>query len=48
MTTHRAQEPLARPGRPVGRSVTFALVPAVLAGLGWLGGMIYTLAEWSM
>ncbi|MBX9392633.1 hypothetical protein K4749_03235 [Streptomyces sp. TRM72054] len=48
MTAHRAPKPLAHPTRPVERAVTLALVLAVLAGLGWIGGMIYTLAEWSM
>lgn len=48
MTTHRAPKPLADPNRPVERAVTAALVLAVLAGLGWIGGMIYTVAGWSM
>ncbi|MFG3661718.1 morphogenic membrane protein MmpA [Streptomyces sp. NPDC047706] len=48
MTTHRAPEPLAHRGRPVERAVTSALILAVLAGLAWLGGMIYTLAQWSL
>ncbi|MFE7857938.1 morphogenic membrane protein MmpA [Streptomyces sp. NPDC101209] len=50
MTTHRARapKPLADPNRPVERAVTAALVIAVLAGLGWIGGMIYTVAGWSL
>ena len=50
MTTHRARasKPLADPNRPVERAVTAALVLAVLAGLGWIGGMIYTVAGWSL
>ncbi|MFF3333140.1 morphogenic membrane protein MmpA [Streptomyces sp. NPDC002888] len=48
MTTHRAPKPLADPNRPVERAVTAALVVAVLAGLGWIGGMIYTLVAWPM
>ncbi|MFF3846137.1 morphogenic membrane protein MmpA [Streptomyces sp. NPDC002328] len=46
MTTHRATEPLTDPARPVERAVTAALVLAVLSGLGWIAGMIYTLARW--
>ncbi|WP_199815516.1 morphogenic membrane protein MmpA [Streptomyces griseus] len=48
MTTHRAPKPLADPERPVERAVTAALVIAGLAGLGWIVGMIYTLAAWPM
>ena len=48
MTTHRAPKPLADPNRPVERAVTAALVLAVLAGIGWIGGMIYTVAGWSL
>ncbi|MCH5670675.1 morphogenic membrane protein MmpA [Streptomyces gilvus] len=50
MTTHRARaaKPLADPNRPVERAVNAALVLAVLAGLGWICGMIYTVAGWSM
>lgn len=47
MTTHRASKPLADPNRPVERAVTAALVLAVLAGLGWIAGMLYTVAGWS-
>ncbi|GGW48479.1 hypothetical protein CP966_30895 [Streptomyces galilaeus] len=46
MTTHRAPKPLADPDRHVERAVNAALVLAVLAGLGWIVGMIYTLVEW--
>ncbi|KUO10155.1 hypothetical protein AQJ58_21140 [Streptomyces sp. DSM 15324] len=48
MTTHRAPKPLADPDRPVERVVNAALILAVLAGLGWIVGMIYTLVEWPM
>lgn len=47
MTTHRAPESSARPGRPVERVVAAGLVLAVGAGLAWIGGMIYTIAGWS-
>ncbi|WP_196217950.1 morphogenic membrane protein MmpA [Streptomyces blattellae] len=52
MTTHRAAhrspKPLADPGRPVERAVNAVLILAVLAGLGWIGGMIYTVLEWQL
>ncbi|MER6473622.1 morphogenic membrane protein MmpA [Streptomyces collinus] len=48
MTTHRAAKPLADPDRPVERVVNAVLVLAVLAGLGWIGGMIYTLVQWPL
>ncbi|MFI1564872.1 morphogenic membrane protein MmpA [Streptomyces sp. NPDC020490] len=48
MTTHRAPEPLSDPGRPVERAVTAALILAVPAGLGWICGMVYTVAGWSL
>ncbi|MCI3270852.1 hypothetical protein MQP27_06975 [Streptomyces sp. 7R015] len=53
MTTHRttarrSPKPLVDPNRPVERAVTAALVLAVLAGLGWIAGMIYTVAGWSL
>lgn len=48
MTTHRAPKPLADPTRPVERAVTTSLVLAALAGVGWIGGMIYTVAGWSL
>ncbi|GAA2392416.1 hypothetical protein GCM10010378_37760 [Streptomyces viridochromogenes] len=37
---------MADSGRPVERAVTAALVVGMLAGLGWIAGMIYTLLEW--
>lgn len=46
MTTHRAHKPLADPERPVERAVTAALVVGVLAGLGWIVGMVWTLVNW--
>jgi hypothetical protein len=48
MTTHRAPKPVAADGRPVERAVTVGLTLAVLAGLGWIAGMIYTLVEWPL
>jgi len=48
MTTHGAHKPLADPNRPVERVVNAALVLAVLAGLGWICGMIYTLVQWPL
>ena len=48
MTTHRAPKPLADPNRPVERTVTAVLILAVLAGGGWIAGMIYTVAGWSL
>lgn len=48
MTTHRAPKPLADPGRPVERAVNAALILAVLSGLGWIVGMIYTLVQWPL
>ncbi|MDT0472753.1 morphogenic membrane protein MmpA [Streptomyces griseoviridis] len=44
MTTHRAPESLAAPTRPV----TAALLLSVLAGAGWIAGMIYTMADWTL
>ncbi|MFJ9627302.1 morphogenic membrane protein MmpA [Streptomyces sp. NPDC091280] len=43
MTTHRSPKPVAHPSQPIERAVTIALVLSVLAGLAWIGGMIYTL-----
>ncbi|MFE9708055.1 morphogenic membrane protein MmpA [Streptomyces sp. NPDC005930] len=37
----------AQPGRPADRAVAAGLVLAVIAGLAWIGGMIYTIAGWS-
>ncbi|MFB8244207.1 morphogenic membrane protein MmpA [Streptomyces sp. NPDC055952] len=48
MPTHRAPEPVAAPVQPVERAVVAGLVLAVLAGLAWIGGMIYTLAAWPL
>ncbi|WP_416753814.1 morphogenic membrane protein MmpA [Streptomyces sp. FW42] len=33
---------------PTGRAVTLGLTLAVLAGAGWLAGMIYTLITWQL
>ncbi|MEU1534865.1 morphogenic membrane protein MmpA [Streptomyces fagopyri] len=50
MTTHRSPKPAGRPGptQPVERAVTAALVLSVVAGVGWVGGMIYTVLEWPL
>jgi hypothetical protein len=48
MTTHRAAEPFTDPHRPVERAVNVALVLGVLAGLGWIVGMVYTLVAWPL
>ncbi|MFI1168977.1 morphogenic membrane protein MmpA [Streptomyces sp. NPDC020801] len=48
MTTHRSPKPLADPGRPVERALNAALILAALAGLDWIGGMICTVAGWSL
>ncbi|MGV9284270.1 morphogenic membrane protein MmpA [Streptomyces sp. NPDC003730] len=47
MTAPRAPKYSAQPGRPADRAVAAGLVPAVIAGLAWVGGMIYTIAGWS-
>ncbi|MFJ3669898.1 morphogenic membrane protein MmpA [Streptomyces sp. NPDC090106] len=56
MTTHRTAthrmprrpdpKPLSDPNRPVERVVMAGLVLGVLAGAGWIGGMIYTVVTW--
>jgi hypothetical protein len=46
MTTHRAPRTVNHPAHPVERAVTAALLLAVIAGLGWIGGMIYTILGW--
>ncbi|WP_432117748.1 morphogenic membrane protein MmpA [Streptomyces sp. bgisy032] len=48
MTTPRAPKPVAHPTQTVERAVTVGLVLAVLAGLAWIAGMIYTIAEWPL
>ncbi|KAB1145003.1 hypothetical protein F7R91_20235 [Streptomyces luteolifulvus] len=48
MTTRRAPQPLSDPNRPVERAVTAALVLAVVAGVAWIGGMILTVAGWTL
>ncbi|WP_374211656.1 morphogenic membrane protein MmpA [Streptomyces sp. YS415] len=48
MANQRSPKPLADPERPVERVVTAALVVAVLAGLGWICGMVYTVAQWPL
>ncbi len=47
MTTHRAPKTAAGPAtQPVERAVMAGLVLAVVAGVAWTAGMIYTLIEW--
>ncbi|MFE0675747.1 morphogenic membrane protein MmpA [Streptomyces sp. NPDC058867] len=48
MASHRAPQSLADSGRPVGRAVAVALVAAVLAGVGWICGMVWAVARWSL
>lgn len=48
MASHRFPKPLADPNRPVERAVTAALILAALAGLAWICGMIYTVAQWPL
>ncbi|MEF9907834.1 morphogenic membrane protein MmpA [Streptomyces sp. P9-A2] len=45
MTTCRASKPVAPAVRPTGRAMAFGLALAVLAGVGWIAGMIYTVLE---
>ena len=47
MTTHRAPKPAADPTQSVERAVTAGLLLALLAGLAWIAGMIYTLTGWA-
>ncbi|MGW0823422.1 morphogenic membrane protein MmpA [Streptomyces sp. NPDC002845] len=47
MTTHRAPKPAATPSQPVERVVLAGLLLAVVAGLAWIGGMIYTVTGWA-
>ncbi|MEU9340150.1 hypothetical protein AB0D74_02850 [Streptomyces sp. NPDC048278] len=46
MTTHRASESVVAPAQPVARTVTAALVLSVVAGSGWVAGMLYTVIQW--
>ncbi|MEV5436975.1 hypothetical protein AB0K80_13230 [Streptomyces sp. NPDC052682] len=48
MPTHRAPKPAAHPSQPVERAVIVGLVLALLAGLAWIAGMIYTLTAWPL
>ncbi|MFC9117448.1 morphogenic membrane protein MmpA [Streptomyces sp. NPDC102359] len=48
MPTHRTAGHRRTPARPTGRAVTLGLTLAVLAGLGWVTGMIYTLITWQL
>ncbi|GAA3777258.1 morphogenic membrane protein MmpA [Streptomyces chiangmaiensis] len=48
MTSHRAAETMNHPAQPVERAVTAGLLLAVVAGLAWTGGTIYTVLVWSL
>ncbi|GAA0196136.1 hypothetical protein GCM10009536_64700 [Streptomyces thermocarboxydus] len=48
MPTHRTTRPHRTPVRPTTRAVTLGLALAVLAGVGWVAGMIYTLITWPL
>ncbi|GHE48816.1 morphogenic membrane protein MmpA [Streptomyces capitiformicae] len=47
MTTHRAPKPTAGPTQTVERAVTAGLLLAVIAGVAWIAGMVYTLTGWA-
>ncbi|WP_193242120.1 morphogenic membrane protein MmpA [Streptomyces phaeolivaceus] len=47
MTTHRAPKPAVSPTQTVERAVTTGLLLAVIAGLAWIAGMVYTLTGWA-
>ncbi len=47
MTTHRAIKPAASTTQSVERAVTTGLLLAVITGLAWIGGMVYTLTGWA-
>ncbi|MEU3788197.1 morphogenic membrane protein MmpA [Streptomyces fructofermentans] len=47
MTTHRAPKPAAST-QPVERAVVAGLALAVLAGVGWIAGMLYTVIGWPL
>ncbi|MFD3582337.1 morphogenic membrane protein MmpA [Streptomyces sp. NPDC001220] len=46
MTTQHVSESIAASAQPVGRTVTAALVLAVVMGFGWAAGMLYTVIQW--
>ncbi|WP_199836076.1 morphogenic membrane protein MmpA [Streptomyces sp. TP-A0356] len=48
MTTHRSPKPTGHSAQPVERTVTAALLLALVAGLAWIGGMIYTVLGWPL
>ncbi|MCX4903672.1 morphogenic membrane protein MmpA [Streptomyces sp. NBC_00878] len=48
MTTHRAPKPAASPSQPVERAVMAGLLLAVIAGVAWIAGMIYTVMGWPL
>lgn len=47
MTTRHAPKSAAVSVQPAGRAVTAGLLLAVLAGIAWLAGMIYTVSGWA-
>jgi hypothetical protein len=51
MTTERVPETVVRPIRPAepaGRAVLAGVVLAVVAGVGWAAGMVYTVMGWRL
>lgn len=48
MTTRRAAQHPTSPAQPVERPVAAALAVAVVAGLAWTGGMVWTLLGWQV
>ncbi|MFD3314637.1 morphogenic membrane protein MmpA [Streptomyces sp. NPDC058656] len=48
MTTHRAPKTATSPTQPVERAVMAGLLLAVLAGVAWIAGMIYTVMGWPL
>ncbi|MDQ0773151.1 hypothetical protein QF026_001617 [Streptomyces aurantiacus] len=51
MTTERVPQTVVgpvRPAEPAGRAVTAGLVLAVVAGVGWAAGMVYTVMGWRL
>ncbi|GGZ63376.1 hypothetical protein GCM10010344_31920 [Streptomyces bluensis] len=47
MTTQHTAKPAASPTQPIERAVMTSLVLAVIAGLAWIGCMLYTVTGWS-
>ncbi|WP_189220497.1 MULTISPECIES: morphogenic membrane protein MmpA [Streptomyces] len=47
MTTRRAPKSAAGSVRPADRAVTAGMLLAVLAGIAWLVGMVWTVTGWA-